>query len=253
MKFKSVGTPKPIEFTFGFQDKKGAFVWYKEKKEPIPIKFKALDIDSADRESGQPDFYHYRYTEMYNGKASGEYGITEWPRNVDDIYYMRYKDGKKFKFELVEDEGMYDGKSMALLHGTQIHYYSFYGDNLRFVYPDRYQEKLILSKLSKDKARHLEINDYNFDGLDDIAFGKDSFNGQKVVFDIHDIFIFNSKNKRFDKLQIPKSGTLTYFSDLKINTNRKELTTKRKIGDRWNSYTYGFDKMGILVLIKNDK
>jgi len=36
MKFKSVGNPKPIEFTFGFQDKKGAFVWYKGKREPIP-------------------------------------------------------------------------------------------------------------------------------------------------------------------------------------------------------------------------
>jgi len=220
------------------------------KKRTYTLKFKALDIDSDDRASGQPDFYHYKYTEMYNGKATGEYGITEWPRNVDDIYYIRYKDGKKFKFDLVEDEGINDGKSMALLHGIQIHYYSFYGDNLRFVYPDSHQENLILSRFAKDKARHLEINDYNFDGLDDIAFGKDSFNGQKVVFDIHEIFIYNASKKCFEKLQIPKSGTLNYFSDLKLNTKRKELTTKTKIGDRWNSYTYRFDKMGKLVLIK---
>ena len=102
MKFKSVGTPKPIEFTFGFQHQKGAFVWYKGKNVPIPLKLKALAIDSSERKSGQPDFYSYKYTEMYNGKATGEYGITEWPRNVADIYYIRFKDGKKFKFELID-------------------------------------------------------------------------------------------------------------------------------------------------------
>ena len=253
MKVKSVGIAKPIEFAFGFQNQKGAFVWYKGKKEPIPLKFKSLDIDSNDRKNGQPDFFYYKYTEMYNGKATGEYGITEWPRNVGDIYYLRYKDGKKFKFELVEDEGMYDGKSMALLHGTQIHYQSFNGNNLRFVYPDQHQEKLILNKLAKDKVRHLEINDYNFDGLDDIAFGMDSYNGQKVVFDIHEIFIYNVNKKCFEKLLIPTSGTLNYFSDLKIDTNRKELTTKSKVGNSWKSYTYKFDKTGKLLLIKNDK
>ena len=50
---------------------------------------------------------------MYKGKATGEYGFTEWPRNVADIYYKLYSDGRVFKFEIDEDK-RYDGKSMAL-------------------------------------------------------------------------------------------------------------------------------------------
>ncbi|MEO5911334.1 MAG: hypothetical protein ABIP95_10625 [Pelobium sp.] len=250
MKFKSVGTVKPIEFTFGFQHQKGAFVWYKGKNVPIPLKLKSLDIDSSERESGQPDFHSYKYTEMYNGKATGEYGITEWPRNVADIYYIRYKDGKKFKFELIDEKETYDGKDMALLHDVQIRYYVFYEDNLTFTYSDKYQEKFVLSKLDKDNARHLQINDYNFDGVDDIAFGIDIFIGHKVVLDTQEIFLYNSKNKRFKKLSIPKTAGSNYFNDLKVDYKHKTITTKSKIGNTWKSFTYKFDKMGKLVLVK---
>jgi hypothetical protein len=72
-----------------FSVSKGAVVCYKGQKEPILLKLKVRDIDSSERESGQPDFYTFRYIEMYKGKATGEYGITEWPRNVDDIYYIQ--------------------------------------------------------------------------------------------------------------------------------------------------------------------
>lgn len=250
MKFKSVGIPKPIEFTFGFQHQKGAFVWYKGKNVPIPLKLKALDIDSTERESGQPDFYSYKYTEMYNGKATGEYGITEWPRNVADIYYIRYKDGKKFKFELIDEKETYDGKDMALLHGVQIHYYVFYEDNLRFAYPEKQQAKFLLSKLKEDNARHLEIDDYNFDGVDDVSFGVDIFIENKVVLATQEIFLYNPKNKRFEKLSIPKTAGSKYFNDFKMDKKHKTITTKSKIGNTWKSFTYKFDKMGKLVLVK---
>ncbi len=250
MKFKSIGTAKPIEFTFGFQHTKGAFVWYKGQKEPIALKLKSLEIDSSERESGQPDFHYYRYTEMYKGKATGEYGITEWPRNVSDIYYIRYKDGKKFKFELVEDDEVYDGKSMVLLHGIQIHYYTFYKDSLALIYADGRKDKELLTKINEDDARHINIEDYNFDGVNDLSFSSTVFNDIEFVEDVKEIFIYDSKTKRFEKLQMPKSSKRLYFSDLKLNTKNKELTARSKIGNRWISYTYRFDKIGKLALVK---
>ena len=139
---------------------------------------------------------------------------------------------------------------MALLHEVQIHYYVFYEDNLNFLYPDKQQTKFILSKLKEDSARHLEINDYNFDGVDDIAFGVDIFIEDKVVFETQEIFLYNPTNTRFEKLPIPKTSASNYFNDLKMDHKHKTVITKSKIGNTWKSFTYKFDEMGKLVLVK---
>ena len=249
MKLKSVGTAKPIELTLGWQHRKAAFVWYKGQKEPITLKFKSLEIDSSDRSSGQPNFDLYKFTEMYQGKATGEYGFTEWPRNVDDIYYTRYKDGKKFKFVLAEDDKAYDGKSMALLHQVQFHYYSFFQDSLTIVYPNGVKSKLLLNELSEGKSRRLEIKDYNFDGIDDISFDITSGDGLNVAYDI---FIYNKATKRFEKLMEPTGRGCAEMVNLKINKQRKELTTICKSGPKWLSFTYKFNKAGKLVLISKE-
>lgn len=247
MKLKSVGIAKPIELTLGWQDRKAAFVWYKGQKEPIALKFKSLDIDSSDRESGQPNFNSYKFTEIYQGKATGEYGFTEWPRNVDDIYYLRYKDGKKFKFELVEDEQPYDGKSMAFLHQVQFHYYSFFKDSLTIVYPNGSQSKLLLNELDEGKNRRMDIKDYNFDGINDISFDITSADGLNVAYDI---FIYNSTTKKFEKLKEPANVGCGNMVNLKINKQRKELITMCKSGPRWKSFTYKFNQSGKLVLVR---
>lgn len=247
MKLKSIGTAKPIELTLGWQDRKAAFVWYKGQKEPIALKFKSLTIDSSDRESGQPNFDTYKFTEMYQGKATDEYGFTEWPRNVDDIYYIRYKDGKKFKFELVEDEQTYDGKSMALLHQVQFHYYSFFKNNLTIVYPDGTQSKLVLNELAEGKSRRMDVKDYNFDGVDDISFDITSADGLNVAYDI---FIYNRSTKKIEKLKEPEGTGCAEMVNLKVDKQRKELITMCKSGAKWNSFTYRFNKAGKLVLVK---
>ncbi|MFN0254067.1 XAC2610-related protein [Pedobacter ureilyticus] len=249
MKLKSFGTAKPIELTLGWEDRKAAFVWYKGQKEPIALKFKSLTIDSSDRESGQPNFNSYTFTEMYQGKATGEYGFTEWPRNVDDIYYIRYKDGKKFKFELDEDDETYDGKSMALLHQVQFHYYSFFKDSLKIVYPDGSTSNLLLNELDEGKNRRMKVKDYNFDGVDDISFDITSADGLNVAYDI---FIYNRTTKKFNKLMQPKNTGCGEMVNLKIDKQRKELTTMCKSGPKWNSFTYKFNKVGKLVLVRED-
>ena len=249
MKLKSVGTIKPIELTLGWQDRKAAFVWYKGQKEPITLKFKSLDIDSSDRASGQPDFYAYKFTEIYQGKATGEYGFTEWPRNVDHIYYIRYKDGKKFKFELAADDEPYDGTSMALLDQVQFHYYSFFKDSLTIVYPNGIKSKLLLNELDEGKSRRLEIKDYNFDGIDDISFDVTSGDGLNVAYDI---FIYNSTTKKFERLKEPKGTGCGNMVNLKLNKQRKELTTMCKSGPRWSSFTFKFNQMGKLVFVRKE-
>jgi len=249
MKLKSIGTAKPIELTLGWQDRKAAFVWYKGQKEPIALKFKSLTIDSSEKESGQPNFNTYKFTEVYEGKATGEYGFTEWPRNVDDIYYIRYKDGKKFKFELIRDDELYDGKSMALLHEVQFHYYSFYKDNLTIVYPNGGQSNFLLNELDEGKSRRMDVKDYNFDGIDDISFDITSADGLNVAYDI---FIYNLSTKKFEKLMEPAGKGCAEMVNLKVNKQRKELITMCKSGPKWNSFTYKFNKSGKLILVRKE-
>lgn len=252
MKFKSIGEKKPIYFELGYSGTKGAFVWYKGQTQPIPLKFKSLDIDSSDRDSGQPNFNTYKWTEVYNGKVTGEYGFTEWPRNVDDIYYKRYSDGRVFKFEVDESEG-YDGKSMALLHNVQFHFYSYYKDSLRIVYPNGIKKILMLNPLpeDRDRPRYVYIEDYNFDGLDDIAFSVTDGEGLVVAYDV---FIYNKLSKQFTKLTTPDGAKgCGEFTNLKINAERKELSTTCKSGARWLGYTYKFNKAGKLYLVKDEE
>lgn len=247
MKFRSVGTAKTISFTFGFQYPKGAFVWYKGQKEPIPLKLKTLDVDSSERESGQPDFDTYKYIEMYKGKATGEYGITEWPRNVGDIYYIRFKDGKKFTFDLIKDDEFYDGKSMILLNDIKVYYNTFYDDNLMLVYPDGRQVKYNLNHLNKSQARRIEIKDYNFDGIDDISF--ETSNGNILNLS-YDVFIYNPSIRKFIRLKEPNKAGCGLMDNLKVDQVNKRLITRCKRGTKWSSFIYKFNPSGELILVK---
>jgi hypothetical protein len=251
MNFKSIGTQQPIFLTIGWHGTKTGFVWYKGQKEPIALQFKSLDIDSSERASGQPDFYTYKWTEMYKGKATGEYGFTEWPRNVADIYYLRFRDGKKFTFELIEEKE-YKGNSMALVHNAQFHYYSFYKDSLTIKYQDGTQQQYLLNRLEEEsgRSRSFYIDDYNFDGADDVAFSITDGEGLHVVYDV---FIYNPEKKTFSRLQLPgKEEGCGYFTNLKRDEDRKELITQCKSGPSWLSYTYKFDRSGKLVPVKNN-
>jgi len=246
MKFRSVGTAKPIEFTFGFQHEKAAFVWYKNQKEPIALKLKTLDIDSSERESGQPNFYTYTYTEMYKGKATGEYGITEWPRNVDDIYYIRFKDAKKFTFKLIQDDEFYDGKRMVFLKDVKVHFNAFYDDNLTFIYPDGGKVKHLLNHLDENQARRVEIEDYNFDGHDDVAFETNSGSNSNHVYDV---FIYNPLDKKFNRLKEPNDTGCGRMENLKLDKVNRRLLTRCKSGTQWRSFTYKFNESGKLIKI----
>ncbi|RZJ82165.1 MAG: hypothetical protein EOO47_01620 [Flavobacterium sp.] len=252
MKLKSVGTQRPIYLEMGYTLDKGAFVWYKGQNEPIPLKIKSLTIDSSEKEAGQPNFTTYKWTEVYKGKAIGEYGFIEWPRHVDGFYYKRYSDGKVFNFEIYH-EGTYDGKSMALVQNVQFHFYSFYRDSLSIVYPNGGKQQMELSPLpeNRSQARYLYVQDYNFDGVDDIAFSVTDGEGLVVVFDV---FIYNKTTKKFNRLLTPAGADdCGYLTNLELDKEKKQLSTTCKSGASWLGYTYKFNKLGKLVLVKGEE
>ena len=250
MEFKSVGVAKPIQFKMGWQSKNGAFVWYKGQPAPIALKFKSLDIDSSEVESGQPYFYTYKFTEMYKGKATGEYGFTEWPRNVSDVYYKRFKDGKKFKFQISEADQPYDGASMLLLHGVQVHYYTFYENNLKFVFPNGSQAKFSLNKLNEQSVRQVIVADYNSDGVEDVAFPIMSYQGNDAVFDV---FIYNKATGKFKKLVLPKNAACKQLLNVKTDKKSKQITTDCKQGNTSFTMVYKFNTAGELELHSKTK
>jgi len=248
MQLKSVGSTKPFYLELGYQDRKGGYVWYKGQQQPMALKFKSLDIDSSERASGQPDFYHYKFLEIYQGKVTGEYGFTEWPRNLDDIYYLRYKDSKRFKLSLIEDN-VYTGKSMVLANDVQFHYYITYKDSLTIRHKDGTSHDYLLSALDEenDRVRYVSIADYNFDGIADVSFSVTDGQGANTVYDV---FIYDSRTKKFNQLQLPKGANdCGYFINLKRDLTRKQLSTTCKSNGSWKGYAYKFNHLGKLVLL----
>lgn len=245
-KFNSIGEKKPFSLHFGWHNKKGAYVWYDGQKSPIALKLKHYERDTSQREDHQPDVEYYKWTELVNGKATGEYKLTSMLRTISDVEYLRYKDQRKFKFEIDENE-KYEGKNMALLHGIQIHFYTFFKDDLIIKYPDLKEEKFKLYEVNEGKPRYVYIDDYNFDGIDDIAFSVTDGEGLNVVYNV---FIYNPTTKRFSPLKEPEDIGCGYFNNLKVDKKAKKLAVTCKDNARWKTYIYKIDKTGKLVLQK---
>ncbi|WP_435523725.1 XAC2610-related protein [Chryseobacterium indoltheticum] len=108
------------------------------------------------------------------------------------------KDNRTFKFEEDKTE-KFDGVSKFLLHDVIIDYNIFYDNHLKFIYPDKQIVNLELSDVdSPNFSRHATINDYNFDGFDDISFSiPDAGMG---VYRIFTVFLYNPETKNFKNL-----------------------------------------------------
>ncbi|WP_073235139.1 XAC2610-related protein [Pedobacter caeni] len=250
--FKSTGTKKPIELTLGWvANGKGAYVLYKGKTELIPLKLKSYKRDTSKRSDPQPDVDSYKWEEMYQGKVTGEYGVTVMLKSISDMYYIRHSDGKRFSFNYVEDTKSYDGKATVLLHGVRLDYAVYDTDELRFGYPDRSIKDLSLTALPDGGARRAVVADYNFDGIDDVAFSVPD--GGMGVYRIYDIFIYNPVSKKFTQLQLPKVGKMVCdgLCDVRIDKKHKQLTTSCRGGASWHMDYYRYDKVGKLVWLKS--
>jgi hypothetical protein len=77
------------------EDMAGGFVLYEGQKERIPIYFDRCEMLKEDKKM----FY---YNEMYNGELNGVYSFALLDTSVvDDIYYIRKKDGKRFTLKII--------------------------------------------------------------------------------------------------------------------------------------------------------
>lgn len=252
--FKSVNNPKPFILTLGWQaEGKAAYAWYKGQQAPLTLSPVSYRVDSSERASGQPDEETYRWTEIYKGKANGEYGLSVMNHNIYDVYYLRYSDHKKFELEFVPPAGTYDGKEMAFLHNTQIQYNVKYKDSCTFIYPDGSTKTLTLSSLpDADNAfRYCYIGDYNFDGTDDIAFSvPDAGMG---VYRFFDVFIYDVQTRRFAALTLPGEGDIQCdgFCDLTVDKNKKQLQSSCRGGARWHTDIYRYNKQKQLKWVKS--
>ena len=250
---KSVGEGKSFSFKIYFGTKgKGAFVQYNGQKGIIPLKIKNYNVDKSGREDGQPDFTSYVWDEIIDGKINGTYYLTEGIRDLFDVKYLRKKDNKTFKFEEDKTE-KFDGVSKFLLYDVMIESNVFYNNYLKFIYPNKEIINVELPDIdSSNFSRHAIIDDYNFDGFDDISFSiPDAGMG---VYRTFTVFIFNIKTKKFEELKeldFSKSKC-SCLCDLKLDKAKKTLSSECRGGARWWKDIYQF-KNGKLVWLRSEE
>ncbi|WP_062703071.1 XAC2610-related protein [Chryseobacterium indologenes] len=247
--FKSVGEAKEFRVTFYYGTSgKGAFVQYSGQKGRIPLHIKKHTLDTSGRDDGQPDTDHYVWDEIIDGKVSGTYRLSLMKHTFFDVSYTRKKDNRNFKLEPVDEKTeKYDGSNQYLMHGVLISFNHFYNNRLTFDYGNGKKENIELSSIENpDTARQSIIEDYNFDGYDDVAFSVPD--GGMGVYRMFTIYLYQPGIKRFVKLKEPdySRSRCSCLCDVKINKANKLLETGCRGGASWHKDTYRFDKNGIL-------
>lgn len=231
---------------------KGAFVQYKGQKGIIPLQIKSFNVDKSGKEDGQPDFTSYIWEEIIDGKINGTYYFTEGLRDLFDVKYIRKKDKRTFKFEEDKTE-KFDGVSKFLLHDVMIDYNIFYDNLLKFMYSNKQTINLQLPDIdSPNFSRHATINDYNFDGFDDISFSIPD--GGMGVYRTFTVFIYNTKTKKFEKLIEPdfRKSKCECLCNLKIEKNKKIISSECRGGARWWKDFYQY-KNGKLFWVRSQE
>lgn len=233
---------------------KGAFAQYEGKKEIIPLRVKSYRLDTISGGPGQPAKHYFVWDEMVKGKFNGTYKMLQMKNYIVDPTYMRATDFRHFNLELVEEEGDPDGDDQYLLHGARISFNHFYNNKLLIEYPDG---KKMNAELpfpdSPDAAQQSIIEDYNFDGYDDLAFTiPDAGMG---VYSMFTIYLYNPKTKRFELFKEPdySKSSCSCLCDVSVDKEHKLLYTGCRGGASWHQDAYRFDKNGVLRWVASQK
>ncbi len=247
---KSVGEVKEFRLKLYYGTRgKGAFVQYAGKKGIIPLQIKSFKADHSGRNEGQPDIEYYVWNEITDGKINGVYTLEMMHHSASNSTYTRAKDGRKFKLEMIEDK-QYDGSDQYLLHGAVLAFNHFYHHHFTITYPDGKKTAIELPAPDKPSfARQSIIEDYNFDGYEDIAFSvPDDGMG---VYSLFDIYLYNPESKRFEKLREPdySHSSCSCLCNVSVDQAKKLLMTGCRGGARWHQDLYHFGKNGTLQWI----
>ncbi len=232
---------------------KGALVQYNGQKGFIPLNLKKFTQSTLSNTNKQPEGYYYAWDEILNGKITGSYTITEHSGMVTDAWYVRNKDGRKFKLTTNGKDASLNGIQKYLLHGVLISFAWTSTDNqFMFTYPDgRVSTPNFISLDAPDVSRSCYIKDYNFDGYDDLAFSlPDAGMG---VYHTFNIWLYNPAVKRFQPLQEPADvrSKCSCLCDVTLNPGQKLLYTACRGGARWWQDVYRIDKQNRLVWLRS--
>lgn len=101
-----------------------------------------------------------------------------------------------------------------------------------------------------EKDMFLELNDYNFDGFTD--FSCYSLDEGMGVYSIYQIYLYNKKHNKFERLKIPENinPNCVEFCDIKPDEKRRRLLSSCRGGAKWHQDTWTFNQKGELVLLK---
>lgn len=248
LSLKSVDADKEFRLMLYYGNAgKGAFVQYEGKKDIIPLRVKSYILDTLQVHNNQPARHYFVWDEMVNGKVKGTYKLMQMNNIIDDAMYIS-ENRRYFQLDLTEvHDEKEDGNDKYLLHDALISFNHFYNNNLLIEYPDG---KKMTAELpfpdSPDAVQQSIIEDYNFDGYDDLAFAiPDAGMG---VYHTFTIYLYNPKKKRFEKLKEPdysQSGC-SCLCDVYVNKEKKLLQSSCRGGASWHQDLYRFDKNGIL-------
>ncbi len=249
----SVGEAKPFRLHLYYGTRgKGAFVQYTGQKGVIPLKVKQVSSPGG-RRGERPATNTYTWQEIVNGQVNGTYGVTETGGKVSSAYYERKKDGRKFR--LKEEPVNTDGRKISklLLHGAII---AFADDPMDEQFSITYAngqlaEPVIPTLDAANVARMAHIEDYNFDGYDDIAFSlPDAGMG---VYRTFRIWSYDPSTKRFVKMKDPdfSHSKCTELCDVTVDPDKKLLYTACRGGARWWKDVYRLDSKRQLVWVRS--
>lgn len=240
-KFKTKEGVNPIALQLSWHNEgKGAAILYNGKNEPVMLKVKSYQKDTSDSAVGAQSEERFIWEEITKGRATGEFSVKMRDSTLYDMSYIRYSDRKKTDFDYIPDTTKYNVKSVAILHGVQFEFFSFYKQDLTLSYEDGESRRITLEECPEDKPRYCEIADFNFDGIDDIGFVFTDETGLNLIYNI---FIYNPLSKKFAPLILPDLEEDKFrILNPKFNATDKSLTVSYKSGPSWNSYLYKFGK-----------
>jgi hypothetical protein len=250
----SVNKAKPFSLhIYCTAEGKGAFTQYNGQKGFVPLRLKKFTASALINTSKQPEGYYYEWDELLNGKVTGNYGITEHSGRVTEAWYVRNKDGRRFKLAAANKDPSVDKVQKYLLHGVLITFTWTSADNqFMLAYPSgQVSTPNFMSLDAPNVTRSCYLKDYNFDGYDDLAFSlPDAGMG---VYHTFNIWLYNPATKRFEALQESKDARAkcSCLCDVTLNTKQKLLYTACRGGARWWQDVYRISKDNTLIWLRS--
>ncbi|MFD2286166.1 hypothetical protein GJU39_19930 [Pedobacter petrophilus] len=250
--FQYTGLSKSFMLDLDFGNKgKGAGVKYKGQTQVIALQVKSYQLDTSGRRNGKPDIETFVWDEVIAGKVNGQYGLSKSKDVVKNSWYQRKKDGKRFFLHHVKNKKD-NGNSALLVHGAFIKFNRINNNKVEIEYPDGQKTTSVLpDEDSPDARRQSYIEDYNFDGYDDLGFSiPDAGMG---VYRTFGIWLYNPVSKRFEKMVEPDytNAECSELCNVTLDKKKKLLYSTCRGGARWWQDTYRFSTKNKLIWISS--